>query len=97
MHEINRLAYLNRIRNVRRGLLSRTEIINHLNADIWITTSEIATRIHLTPHTVLYHLRNMEREKVVERDSEGKGWRLGPYEQSELEQFLISSRSKKMK
>lgn len=94
---INRLAYLSRMRNVRRGLFSRTEIIEHLTADIWISTSEIASRIHLTQHTVLYHLRNMEREKVVERDSEGKGWRLGPYEQSELETYLISPRSKKMK
>ncbi|MHA1949524.1 MAG: FaeA/PapI family transcriptional regulator [Candidatus Thorarchaeota archaeon] len=93
----NRLAYLNRLRNVRRGLFSRTHIIEHLDSNLWISTSEIASRIHVTSHTVLYHLRNMERESVVERDSEGKGWRLGPYEQSELAQFLSVKKKRKKK
>ncbi|MFW9927604.1 MAG: helix-turn-helix domain-containing protein, partial [Candidatus Thorarchaeota archaeon] len=82
------------MRNVRRGLSSRTEIIEHLNSHTWISTSEIASRIHLTPQTVLYHLRNMEREKIVERDVNNKGWRLGPFEQIELLQFLKSSKKK---
>jgi DNA-binding CsgD family transcriptional regulator len=98
VQNFNRLAYLNSIRNVRKGLFSRTEIIEHLDSDIWISTSEIASRIHLTSHTVLYHLRNMEHEKVVERDSGGRGWRLGPFEQSELQQFLSPSpRTRKKK
>jgi len=95
VQNINRLAYLNRIINVRRGLFSRTEIIEHLDTDVWISTSEIASRIHVTSHTVLYHLRNMEREKVVERDNERRGWRLGPFEQSELMQFLTPKRKRK--
>ncbi|MGY5865427.1 MAG: FaeA/PapI family transcriptional regulator [Candidatus Thorarchaeota archaeon] len=97
MQPINRLAYLNRIRNVRRGLFSRTHIIEHLDSELWISTSEIASRIHVTSHTVLYHLRNMEREKIVERDSEGNGWRLGPFEQSELLQFLSTKKKKRKK
>lgn len=98
MRIFNRLAYLNSIRNVRKGLFSRTEIIEHLDSDIWISTSEIASRIHLTSHTVLYHLRNMEHEKVVERDAEGRRWRMGPFEQSELQQFLTPSpRTRKKK
>jgi len=93
----NRLAYLNSIRNVRKGLFSRTHIIEHLDSKLWISTSEIASRIHVTYQTVLYHLKNMEREKVVERDVEGEGWRLGPFEQSELVQFLSIKRKGKKK
>ena len=78
-------------------MFSRTEIIEHLDSENWISTSEIASRIHVTSNTVLYHLRNMEREKVVERNVDGKGWRLGPFEQSELVQFLTSSKRKSKK
>jgi hypothetical protein len=39
----------------------------------------------------------MEREKVVERNVEGEGWRLGPFEQSELVQFLSTKRKRKKK
>ncbi|MHA2058535.1 MAG: winged helix-turn-helix domain-containing protein [Candidatus Thorarchaeota archaeon] len=87
------------IRNVRRGLLTRTGIITLLDPATWITTSEITKQVDVTSHTVLYHLRNLEREKVVERDSEGKGWRLGPFEQVELSQFLkpITKKKKKRK
>jgi predicted transcriptional regulator len=94
---INRLAYLNRIRNVRRGLFSRTHIIEHLDSELWISASEIASRIHVTYQTVLYHLKNMERERVVEMNTEGKGWRLGPFEQSELLQFLATKTKKRKK
>jgi hypothetical protein len=30
----------------------------------------------------------MERENVVERNPDGKGWKLGPIQQSSLEDFL---------
>ena len=94
---IDRLAYLSMIRNVRRGLVTRTEIIRLLTSDSWITTSAIAKQVEVTAHTVLYHLRNLEREKVVERKSDGNGWRLGPYEQIELMQFLKPSSGKMKK
>ena len=83
------------IRNVRRGLLTRTGIITLLDSDTWITTSEIGKQVEVTSHTVLYHLRNLEREKIVEREPDGKGWRLGPFEQVELMQFLKPSKRKK--
>ena len=85
------------IRNVRRGLLTRTGIIKLLDSDTWITTSEIDKQVDVTSNTVLYHLRNLEREKIVERNPEGKGWRLGPFEQVELMQFLAPSKSRKKK
>ena len=77
--------------------MTRTDIIKLLDSDIWITTSEIAKQVDVTSHTVLYHLRNLEREKIVERKLDGKGWRLGPFEQVELMQFLAPSKSKKKK
>ena len=92
---INRLAYLGMIRNVRRGLISRTDIIKSLDSTRWTTTSEISKHVHVTSHTVLYHLRNLERERIVERNPEGKGWRLGPFEQVELLQFLTPSKGKR--
>ncbi len=85
------------IRNVRRGLLTRTGIIKLLDSDTWITTSEIDKQVDVTSHTVLYHLRNLERERIVERNPDGKGWRLGPIEQVELMQFLAPSKNKKKK
>lgn len=78
-------------------MFSRTHIIEHLDPERWISTSEIASRIHVTSQTVTYHLKNMERERIVERESEGKGWRLGPFEQSELVQFLSTKKKRKKK
>ena len=80
---------------MRRGLFSRTQILEHLDSESWIAPSEIAIRIHVTSQTVVYHLRNMEREKIVERDDEGKKWRLGPFKQSELIQFLSTKKKRK--
>jgi predicted ArsR family transcriptional regulator len=85
------------IRNVRRGLVTRTEIIRLLDRESWITTSDIARQVNVTYHTVIYHLRNLAREKIVERDSDGKGWRLGPFEQVELMQFLSPQGKRKRK
>lgn len=83
------------IRNVRRGLVTRTDIIRCLDSDSWITTADIARQVDVTFHTVLYHLRNLEREEVVERDPDGKGWRFGPFKQSELTRFLTTKRKRK--
>ena len=95
MLSINRLAYLSMIRNVKRGLISRSAILRLLDSRKWTTTSEVAKEVEVTFNTVLYHLRNLEREKVVERDNEGKGWRLGPFEQVQLMQFLKPTKKKK--
>ncbi|MFX1560675.1 MAG: winged helix-turn-helix transcriptional regulator [Promethearchaeota archaeon] len=94
---IDRLAYLSMIRNVKRGLLTRTDILKHLDSEIWTTTSVIAQQVSVTRQTVIYHLRNLEREDVVERDTEGKGWRFGPFQQSELSDFFATKRKSKKK
>jgi predicted transcriptional regulator len=83
------------IRNVRRGLVTRTDIIRLLDYDSWNTTSEITRKVNVTANTVLYHLRNLKREQIVERNSEGKGWRLAPIQQSKLLPFFATTRKRK--
>jgi DNA-binding transcriptional ArsR family regulator len=94
---ITRLAYLSMIRNVRRGLVTRTEIIRLLDYNSWITASEIARQVSVTYQTVNYHLINLAREGVVERDPNGKGWRFGPVQQSELTQFFSTTQKRMTK
>ncbi|MFW9800998.1 MAG: winged helix-turn-helix domain-containing protein [Candidatus Thorarchaeota archaeon] len=95
MLSFDRRAYLHWIRNVRRGLATRSEIIQVLSMDKWCSVSEIAGQVRVTAGTVLYHLRNMEREKVVERNPDGQGWKLGQVQQSSLVDFLKPTRLRK--
>ena len=85
------------IRNVRRGLITRTDILKYLDSNLWTTPAEISEHVSVTQQTVLYHLKNLEREDVVERDTAGKAWRFGPFQQSELTQFLTTKRKRKTK
>ncbi len=85
------------IRNVRRGLATRSEIILVLDTEKWCSVSDIANQVRVTAGTVLYHLRNMEREDVVERDPDGGGWKLGQIQQSSLTDFLKPTRRRKKK
>jgi DNA-binding transcriptional ArsR family regulator len=93
---IDRLAYLSMIRNVRRGLLTRTDILKLLDNESWITTSEIAQQVNVTYNTVLYHLKHLLREEVIERDP-SLGWRFGPVQQSDLTEFLSSKKRQNSK
>ena len=90
---VDRRAYLHWIRNVERGLVTRSEIISALDREIWRPVSEIAANVRVSPTTVLYHLRNMERERIAERSTEG-GWRLSPSQQAELTEFLGQKRKR---
>lgn len=94
---INRLAYLSLIRNVKRGLETRTQIIDQLDSDKWVTASEITRYVNVTSNTVLYHLKKLERERIVERKPDGHGWRFGPFQQSDLSQYFETKLSQKRK
>ena len=59
-----------------------------------MTASKISAEVNVTAGTVSYHLRNMEREDIVTRDPEGKGWRLGDFDQTALTDY-VSKRGKK--
>jgi len=55
----------------------------------------IVGSVSVTSSTVLYHLRNMEREEVVERSPNGEGWRFTPIQQIELTEYLTKKTRKK--
>ncbi|TFH00855.1 MAG: ArsR family transcriptional regulator [Candidatus Thorarchaeota archaeon] len=94
---IHRLAYLLWLRNVNRGLVTRSMIIDALDFEIWKTTSDIASDLPVSSATVVYHLRNMEREEVVVRHPKGKGWKFAPIHQTELTEFLNSRKQRRKK
>jgi len=91
---IYRLAYLMRIRNVQQGLITRSRIIDLLDAKKWKAVSDIAKELPITAATVSYHLRNLEKEDVVVHHSK-RGWRVAPIHQTELTEFLKKRRRKK--
>ena len=88
---VHRLAYLSRIRNVPNGLATRSKIIDYLSKDQWISTTEVP----VTSGTVLYHLKNMQREDVVERNPKSLKWRLAEVHQIALTEFLTKAKKKK--
>ncbi|UCH05256.1 MAG: winged helix-turn-helix transcriptional regulator [Candidatus Thorarchaeota archaeon] len=75
--------------------MTRSAIIRLLDRNTWRTTSEITGQVPVSFGTVSYHLKNMERESIVERDPEGQGWKLGPIQQSSLEDFLKPARRRR--
>lgn len=80
---------------MRRGLLTRSKILENLNKEDWSKTSKIVRNVSVTSSTVLYHLRNMEREEVVERSSDGKSWRFAPIQQVQLTEYITKKSRKK--
>jgi len=82
-------AYLRRIRNVRRGVSTRSKIIDHLIRKP-STTSELADRIGLSKSSIRRHLKNMSAERIVERFKfRGKiFWKLTGSGQMALEELL---------
>jgi predicted transcriptional regulator len=85
-------AYLQALRNVPRGLRSRDAILNQLKEDEWIVASDIAIVLDISYWTVLYHLRNLRNEGYVEKETDGKRWRLKEYPQAILTDFLQRKR-----
>jgi len=89
----DRRAFLHWLRNVPRGLRARSRIVTTLEASGNMTVSSVAEQVALDYSTVLYHLHNMKREGVVERnDKDSRMWTLGPSEQTTITDYLKSSR-----
>ncbi len=97
MHSIDSRAYLHWIRNVRRGVITRTDILMKLDSEEWRSVSTIAEDLKVTPETVRYHLINMRRERLVEKEPEGTGWRLGEFDQLPLTEFLKKKKHSRKK
>ncbi len=85
---LDRRAYLGLIRNIRRGVITRSRILATVERQGQATTAAISRQVHVSYSTVLYHLRNMLRERLVERSSDTKEWRLGPVRQLSLTDFV---------
>ncbi|MEM4021558.1 MAG: winged helix-turn-helix domain-containing protein [Nitrososphaerota archaeon] len=82
-------AYLRDLRNVRRGLLTRSKIIDALSRKT-STISQIAEEIGLSKSAVRRHLKNMLAEGIVEKlRFKGKIlWKLSGSGQLNLEEAL---------
>ena len=78
-------AYLSKIRNVTRGLTSRTRIITAIEKGTG-TAAEIAEKSRLTYGCTLYHLRSMSGENLVTRSGKRRRstWFLTEYGQQRL-------------
>ncbi|MEM3096510.1 MAG: winged helix-turn-helix domain-containing protein [Nitrososphaerota archaeon] len=73
MVKVNPRAYLSRLRNVRRGVVTRSRIIESMGAGA--TVPQICFRSGLSPSNVRYHLTNMMAEGLVlKRRSRGRTW-----------------------
>lgn len=82
-------AFLKEIRNVRKGLVTRSKIVAALSEKA-CTISQVAKELGLSEASIRRHLRNMLADGVVEKFKyKGKTlWRLSGSGQLDLEEAL---------
>ncbi len=87
--EIIPRAYLHRVRNVRKGLRTRTKMIMVLEGSP-STVKELSEKIGLTSSAIRRQLRNMEAEGIVVQIRSGRRtlWKLTGVGQRTLEESL---------
>ncbi len=80
-------AYLTRIRNVKAGILARSQILWALEQGRR-TSPQTAKETGLSYDRVAYHLRLLRRERLVERSGNLRPfcWALTPFGQQKLAQ-----------
>jgi predicted transcriptional regulator len=85
-HPYHPRAYMSGMRNVQRGLASRTKIITTLEESGKLRASEIGKKAGLGQACVTYHLKLMARQKVVSSKKAGRSfvWMLTTYGQERL-------------
>ncbi|MHA1908917.1 MAG: winged helix-turn-helix domain-containing protein [Candidatus Thorarchaeota archaeon] len=71
--------------------------MNHLKEEEWTLASDIAIVLDISYWTVLYHLRNLKNEGYVEKETDGKKWRLKEYPQAILTDYLHQKRKSSRK
>lgn len=78
-------AYISGMRNVNRGLASRSKIIENMEKGK-TRINEISEKTGLTESCVSYHLRLLLRQRVVSSAAVGRGnrWTLTKYGQEKL-------------
>lgn len=87
---IHSRAFLRLVRNVRKGLLTRSRIIELLSERA-CTMKQLAQEIGLSESSVKRHLDNMLAEGIVEKVKyRGKIlWKLSGYGQLDLEEAIV--------
>jgi DNA-binding transcriptional ArsR family regulator len=59
-------AYLSNIKNIKRGLQARTQILNVLDKES-VDAKGISSKVSMHYGVVMHHLRLLEAEAIVER------------------------------
>lgn len=82
---IEALAFLRNIRNVKKGLTTRSKIIRVLKKSR-SSAKEIANKINMSYSAIRRQLKLMEKENIVRKI--GRKWILTGYGQRELTDFM---------
>ncbi|RZN36814.1 MAG: ArsR family transcriptional regulator [Methanophagales archaeon ANME-1-THS] len=81
-------AYLERRKNVRRGLQARTKILAVMDSTQPLTVKEISELAGLSYAASLHHLRLLEDERITKRKGKKPfGWKRTGRGQKSLEQL----------
>ncbi|MHA1596245.1 MAG: helix-turn-helix domain-containing protein [Candidatus Asgardarchaeia archaeon] len=85
-------AFLRNLRNVERGITSRSHILLKIMRMGPLNAKEIADATGLSYNSILHHLRLMEKERVVRKIRKGKCflWEVTEMGQTSLEDFRTS-------
>ena len=84
--EIEAQAYLRSLRNVARGLKTRSSIIAVMKMKGTVKGREVAGMIDLSYSSIMRHLRHMKAEQIVEKAADG--WRLTGLGQQAVTEYL---------
>ena len=82
---IEALAFLRNIRNVKKGLTTRSKIIRVLKKSR-SSAKEIANKINMSYSAIRRQLKLMEKENIVRKI--GRKWILTGYGQRDLTDFM---------
>ncbi|MEM2083799.1 MAG: winged helix-turn-helix domain-containing protein [Nitrososphaerota archaeon] len=70
--EIDPRAYLQKIRNNKKGIKTRSKIIKILKRNNKLTIKEISKTISRSRTVIRRHLKNLEREGIIIKNKTGK-------------------------
>lgn len=89
--EVDPRAYLRYVRNVRKGIETRTKILNLLSEGPR-TIDNLSKDLGLSKSTVRKHMVRLEKERIVEREGRRRAsWKLTGYGQMAIGSFMGSS------
>lgn len=90
--EIDPRAYLQKIKNTKRGVKTRSKIIEILKMNKSFTIGEISEKILKSKTVIRRHLKNLEREGIVIMNKIGKAhtYSLSGIGQRRLEEVIKS-------